>query len=134
MGRKPREMPAEVVAVGERIEEWRATRTKRTRMPEELWWAATEVARLHGVWFVSRSVGVNYERLRERVESVEEHVDDTGGFVELDTSARFGTGESAEAVVELSRPDGASVKLRIPGVMGFDVIGLARVFLQQNEA
>lgn len=38
----------QLAVVRERIERWRATREKRSRMPEELWTAAVDLARAHG--------------------------------------------------------------------------------------
>jgi hypothetical protein len=59
-----------VKVVGRRIEHWRRVRVKRSPMPEELWEAATELARVHGTSAVARELRLGYESLRERVERV----------------------------------------------------------------
>ena len=134
MVRKRKEIPAVVVAVGERIDLWRQTRAKRTRMPEELWQAAAEVAAEHGIWFVSRVLRVNYDSLRQRIKREgEKPADGNAGFVELEAGALLGSRRATEAVLELSRPDGASVKMHVVGDFGFDLLALARV-LWRNEA
>ena len=69
--RKRKALPRGIVEVKKQIEAWRQTREKRTRMPEELWVEAVEVARRHGIWKVSNAVGCSYESLKARVERVE---------------------------------------------------------------
>ena len=129
MGRRRKKIPAVVAAVRDRIDHWRETRATRTRMPEELWRAAAEVAAEHGIWFVSRVLRVNYGSLRQRtqMEGEKPEVDD-GGFVEVDATELFGSRRARETVLELSRADGASVKLRVAGDIGVDVLALAQAF------
>lgn len=70
MGRKRKngqELPAEMMRARERIEHWRRTRQKRSPMPEPLWSAAVALARKHGVYRVSRDLGVTYETLKSRL-------------------------------------------------------------------
>ena len=134
MGRKPREIPAVVAALGERIEEWREKRTKGTRMPEELWGTATQAASLHGVCFVSRSLRLSCHSLRRRVEDEgEEPTNGVNGFVELDARKLLGSQESLKTVLELSRPDGACVRLQVSGHTEFDMLALARALWDHDR-
>lgn len=133
MGRRRKEIPAVVAAVRERIDHWRETRATRTRMPEELWRAAAEVAAEHGIWFVSRVLRVNYGSLRQRTQTEGEKPEvDAGGFVEVDAAELFGSRPAGETVLELSRADGASVKLRVAGDIGVDVLALAQALWRQR--
>ena len=63
---RPDTLAPEIEAVRERIEEWRRTRAKRTRMPEDLWQAAVALAGDHGTWRISRALRVRYEGLKSR--------------------------------------------------------------------
>ena len=65
--RKRREESADIADVRERIDRWRATRTKRSPMPEPLWAAAVRLAQTHGIYPIARRLPVNYESLKGRV-------------------------------------------------------------------
>ncbi len=67
--RRPRGggLPAGAGKVRAGIERWRRTRQKRSPMPEELWAAAVGLARRHGVYAISRALGVSFETLRARL-------------------------------------------------------------------
>ena len=121
----------EVEEVRTRIEHWRRTRVKRTAMPGELWSEATSLARSHGIYRISRALGVSYESLRRRVEqgtgkgrSSERR---QGGFVELSMTDLLQSPPAAGTVVELSRADGTKLVVQLPDGEGLDVLGLAKV-------
>ena len=60
-------LPAGVERLGERIEQWRQTRARRTAMAPELWSAAVVLAGSHGVYRVARALRINFECLKRRV-------------------------------------------------------------------
>jgi hypothetical protein len=116
------QLPADLSAIRDRIERWRETRVKRTHMPEDLWQAAANAARTHGTWRVSQSLRVRYEGLRSRIAApesqptVEPVAQPTSppGFVDM-TPARTTSGArpTAPTTIELTRPDGARLSLRL---------------------
>jgi hypothetical protein len=112
------------------IEHWRKTRSKRGRMPEPLWEAAVELAREQGVYATSQSLRVNYDSLRSRVQG--RAPTRSGGsragatFVELGAAFPLGAPLAAGVVLELSGSKGQKLTLRLPGLDGVDVAGLAR--------
>jgi len=136
--RKRKALPRRIVELKKQVETWRETREKRTRMPEELWVEAVEVARQHGIWKVSNAVRCSYESLKVRVERVEppaavsSAVDAAGpgaGFVSVSPAAQiFGSPEPVATEVELVAVDGARLVVRVEGREGLDVAGLARAF------
>jgi hypothetical protein len=68
MPRKARPaLPAAVKRLQVRIEEWRRTRERRTRMAPELWAEAVVLSQREGVYPVARALRVNYEALKRRV-------------------------------------------------------------------
>jgi len=127
---------ADIEAVGRGIEHWRETREKRSPMPEELWAAAVSAAREHGIWAVSRALRVNYESLRSRVQGRARRgraaTSGASGFVELDGAQVLGAAEGGTATLELSRPDGASLTIRLEGCGAVDLSALAEVFWRSN--
>ena len=50
-----------------RFAAWRQKRPKGSRIPEDLWQAAVEAAREHGVCKTSRGLGVDYYSLKRRL-------------------------------------------------------------------
>lgn len=101
-------------------------------MPEELWEAAVSAAREHGIWAVSRALRVNYESLRSRVDGRARKgrsvTRGRGDFVEIDGAQVLGASQGGTATLELSRPDGASLTIRLEGRGAVDLLALAEVF------
>ncbi len=121
-------------SVRQRIERWRATREKRTRMPGALWEAAASVAQEHGLWAVSRGLRVNYESLKQRVErAAKTGRSSAAGFVELDAAQLIGRSERVATVLELSSGDGAKLTVRLEGHDDLDVPALAAAFWQRDR-
>lgn len=50
-----------------RFEEWRQTRKGKAAIPDELWWAAAEVARKEGVSRTSTELRVEWNELKRRM-------------------------------------------------------------------
>jgi hypothetical protein len=108
-----------------RLEEWRKTRPGRySPIPEALWDAAVELARIHGVGRMSRSLRLHYTSLKRRVLSVDESGTSEPTFVEL--SLREPETKPSECVVEMERPDGGRMKVR--GVRARDLTVLSETF------
>jgi len=113
--RKRTTIPSDVKAVLKRIEAWRETREKLGPMPEELWQAATAVARLHGTGRVARDLRVHFQALKKRVvQQYPETLPVTASdptFVEV---ALRPPEPSRECVVEMERVGGGRMTIRRP--------------------
>jgi hypothetical protein len=68
--------------VRERFEEWRATREKRGRVPEELWDAAVDLTYRHSICIVSKTLRLDFNGLKQRVHK-KRHGAETG-FIAFD--------------------------------------------------
>jgi hypothetical protein len=109
-------------AVGQQIEHWRQTRTKRSPMPERLWRAAVELAGEHGVFGASQALGVSYDSLRKRAEAAgvarrraKKGEPLTATFVELAPPAfPMGIAHSGP-VIEVTGPRGQRLTMRLRG-------------------
>jgi hypothetical protein len=101
-------------------------------MPEELWRAAAEVARLEGLYSTSRALRVEYSRLKQRVTSnkIMARATTDSSFVELGVSQLCG---ACRTVVELSGRDGDRMRVEVTGTPTVDVVGLAQAFLSQRS-
>jgi hypothetical protein len=128
---KPDTLPAEIEAVRERIEEWRRTRAKRTRMPEELWEAAVALAGKHGAWRISRALRVRYEGLKSRAMllATVPTLPSAPGFVDMTSVLGAASSNDSSTTVDLSRADGTRLLLRLPSG-AVDVQSIIRAFSQ----
>ena len=113
-----------------RVLAWRQAKPKFGRMPKELWAEAVHLVEQFGLAAVARKLGLDYTALKQRVAASAV----MASPVSLDTSfmeipgARFTPGTvPAEVMVEVSKPSGARLTLRLPTV-GVDVAGLIRTF------
>ena len=131
---RPDTLSPEIEAVRERIEEWRRTRAKRSRVPEDLWQAAVALAGEHGAWRISRALRVRYEGLKSRAMTPAPSPTPTSapGFVDM-TKVLVGVGaEGGSTTVDLSRADGTRLLLRLPSG-AVDVQSLIRAFSQPTR-
>lgn len=115
------ETPASILTLCKKVEQWRATRSCRGRMPEALWSEAADLAHEHGIYAVSQGAGVAYEGIKKRVQNevsrghplsrAQENA--VGPFVELPMSS-VSSGQAAEvAVIELRDGNGRSLSVRV---------------------
>lgn len=114
------------------IEEWRRTRSGLCAMPEPLWAAAVAEAHKHGIYFVSRALGVSYDSLKTRMGArhtrpTEAEPPAATTFVEIGSTLPFVSGAFG-ASVELTRGDGAKLAIRLAAGDALDVVGLVRAF------
>jgi len=134
MGSRHRPSSTQPRSVRARIERWRATRTKRSPMPEPLWDAAVELAQAEGIYPIARALAVNYQTLKCRVAMASNGDSRTpAGFVELTPMPANGSVSRGELVLELSRGDGAMLTIRLPSEHEFDVERLAEAFLRRGR-
>ena len=62
-------IPEEMLSVGARLAEWRKSHSRRSRLPEELWVAAVELAHRHGLYRTARALPIGYAGLRSRLQA-----------------------------------------------------------------
>ncbi len=65
--------PTALSELRDQIACWRSTRSRGTRMPEELWSAAVAQASEHGVWRVAQSTRVRFDTLKARFRGLDQH-------------------------------------------------------------
>jgi hypothetical protein len=128
-GAEAASLPKPVGSLLEGIEHWRETREKRSPMPEELWDEAVKLARVFGVYVISRDLRLNYARLKERVETETtgdderdgHDADDSIAFVEVGLGSIPEKASRDEVVVEVRSADGSEMTIRLPSQMSMDV-------------
>ena len=125
-------------ALRRRVERWRAHRDGRSRVPEDLWDAAVEVARVEGVHATSKALRFNYYGIKDRLVLADSAAltrrkpdrDATFVEVQMPSAPSLVPRESADdrTVVELVGTGGARMRIDIAGASRVDVVALAHAF------
>jgi hypothetical protein len=103
-------------SVRQRLERWRRTKTHRSRIPEELWASASELAGEYGLAKTAKALRLDYYTLKERLQasggatSREGQVQPT--FVEFVPQV---SGALCECTVELEDQSGARMRIHLKG-------------------
>ena len=150
--RKTRSLPARQEIVQRRFEHWRRTRRVLSRVPEPLWSAAVEMAGTCGISHTAKTLRVNYNALRKRVECQaaaapcrpEENTADqrrpmpttaahrcpigapsVPAFLELAPPTRVG---SCQCTMALEDDSGAKMRVHLQSTAAPDLAALSRSF------
>lgn len=123
-------LPAELQRVRASLEAWRAGKQRGERIPDPLWSAAVRSAREHGVYPVSRALGLEYSQLKRRVgEPRESKTGPRSGaseFVELSGDA----GEPGSGcVIELEKGNGTRMRISVGDAATVDWGRMKEAFL-----
>jgi hypothetical protein len=120
--------------------EWRSTHAVRSRLPEELWSAAVELARRDGIDAIARALDVDKPSLRKwagrlhpaqsprtrRRSRPKQRANALPAFVELLASGSGGV--AASCLVEVESPRGAKLRLELKGIQTSELAELIRAF------
>jgi hypothetical protein len=120
--------------VRDRFETWRSRKKAGSPIPKSLWEAAVSQCHGHTILEVSRSLRLNYNDLKSRVqEGKKKALPSTVGsmeFVELDLK---GLSKPPECIIEMEAANGAKLRLHYLGHQeGIDPVELVKVFWRQG--
>ena len=117
--------------VRKKFEAWRATRGKRTQIPQELWDAAVKLSPDYTPHQISKALHLDYVKLKNLILSSGEAKllpsHGSPSFIEIDLGKRI---SDPECVVELEKRDGSKMKMYFKGEVGFDLMELGKSFLK----
>jgi len=120
--------------LAQRLAAWRAQRVRGRRIPEELWKAAAELARTHGLNRTAAALKLNYYGLQRRLQggharSIGSTASAPARFVELPPLAASSPA-TVPGTVELFRPSGARLILHLPTASPRQLLPLVQAFLR----
>ena len=127
----PPSTPHAVADLAERLNHWRHNRCRGQRIPEELWSAATALARHHGLASTASALKLNYYDLQRRLggkPSKPRARSAAPAFVELPALAPTKARETG--TVELIRSNGSRLTLRLPTARVRELLPLVNAFLR----
>lgn len=110
---------------------WRQKRTGRTRLPEAVWGAATDLARTQGPSLVARALRLDYYKLRQRLTGTSSFPTVPATFVELKGAPLAGA-DGGESSVELVDGTGARMTLRVRSDLA-TLVALAQSFWRRRR-
>jgi hypothetical protein len=123
-----------------RFEEFRSKHQRRTRLPEELWRAAAEIAGRRGVNLVCRCLRLDSNSLKKwmgkrvngpgptQARRKRAAITPTATFMEL---LRPATGVTASCIVEVQSQSGGKLRLELKGIATSEIAQLINGFAGQ---
>lgn len=118
------------------FDRWRRQRGGKGRIPERLWDLATSAARTNGIGLVSREVGLDFTRLKERVskggcEPMAVAPFPGDGFIDLGLVSPAAEHQpSTGCLVEIQKENGTLLRVRIGDGAFLDWQWIKDAFLQ----
>jgi len=109
---------------------WRRRQSGRSRLPEEVWKAATELARTQSPSHVARTLCLDYYKLRERLAGRSSSQTTSPAFVEV-KGDWMNEPFAGQATVELSDGSGAQMRLHVRSDV-HTVVALAQSFWRRS--
>jgi len=138
-------LPPEVSDLEREVAAWRRTRHKGAATPSELWEAAVTLAMQFGICRIGRAIGLDYSALRKQVaKAKEKQFNATATFVEVPTglllpvsAPKVTPGPALDhvqgAVIELSTPDGARMRICLEPGKGAEAALCLSAFLRRGH-
>ena len=118
--------------VKEQFKNWRATKQRRTRIPEYLWQAAIDLSRDYTVGTVAKILSLGYSDLKQRVKAADmptDNQDMTSHFVEFNLNSE----KTGESIVEIENKNGSRMKIQLKGCHGNNIFGLTKAFWDAGQ-
>ncbi len=129
--RQPANVPTALSRARHQLDDWRSRqRSKRARLPKELWRQAVALAREHGLNKTARALGLKYCSLKKHLNEVDADelvpAKPTPDFIELVGCVM--TPGSVECTIEWIDGSDVTVRMHIKGAGLSDLTSLARAF------
>lgn len=130
----PRTEPPQLQPLAQRLNAWRSARTLGQRIPDELWNAAADLARVHGLSRTSSALKLSYYDLQRRLVAgrrPRRRRVTPAPFVEVAPPA-LAPELGERGTVELVQASGARLTLRLPNPSASDLLALVHLFLRHR--
>ena len=134
-------IPEPILRLQKQLDEFRARHRVRTKLPDALWRAATELARQYGVYAVAHPLRLDHSGLSKRVHPgppapIGKRQPKASTFVELVSAtapapALPGCGDAC--VVEFESVRGSKMRVQWPGRVAPDWLSLLRAWRDAGE-
>ena len=109
--------------------DWRGTRQGREPIPEELWELVRSLSKRYSIGDIAKALNLSHGNIKKHVLSSEVSAEPASSVDFVDLGLFQPSPSKSSCTLELTSPDGRSMKLSITGTPYIDVIGLAQTFL-----
>jgi hypothetical protein len=124
-------LPARLVGVQRRFEDWRQSHRARSRIPESLWALAVKMADRYGINRTARALRLDYYSLKKRIEpqaAAAVGVPNGEALATFLEVAPIRSAVAGECILELEDAGGAKMRIHLKGHGMPDLTALARSF------
>lgn len=131
----PRSAPPQLQLLSQRLKAWRATRRPGQCIPEELWKAAAQLARVHGLSRTATALKLAYYDLQRRVTGrcrQRKRALRPTPFVQL-APPSWPVGPAETGTLELIQAGGARLTLRLPNASPKELVPLVQLVLRHRR-
>jgi len=131
----PRPEPPQLHPLAQRLKAWRAARTRGQRIPDEIWRAAADLARVQVLSRTSAALKLSYYHLKRRLVAgriARRRRLTPAPFVEVAPPA-LAPELGERGTVELVQVSGARLTLRLPNPSASDLLALVHLFLRHRS-
>jgi hypothetical protein len=120
----------QIEQVQKRLDAWRKTRKRRSRIPERLWESAARVAGQYGLHKTARALRLDYNALKKRLKAVTDGNESVPAFVELISPV---SSPNSECLIELESRHGEKMRIHLKGVALPDVATMGAMFWRNER-
>jgi len=113
-------------ATREAFEQWRSTRKKRDRIPDDLWEAAVDLSSSYSTCRIAKELRLDYKELKRRIR--DRSSQGAPEFVEFNVDQFF---SRAQCLIEIRSPVG--FEMRVQASLQADVMQLVSLFLKESR-
>jgi len=109
---------------------WRKTRTRGTRIPEELWQTAINVFHSEDLTLhkIARALHLNQTDLKKHIQQTVPIIDDASPPTFIEVACETQPDFISECVVEMEDSNGSKMKMCFRGKTDFDLLELSKSF------
>jgi len=129
MSKKKDAGTGELQRVQSQFADWRSTRQSREPIPEELWELVRFLSKRYSIGDIAKALNLSHGNIKKHVLPSEVSAEPASSVDFVDLGLFQPSPSSSSCTLELTNPNGMSMKLSVAGTPSIDVIGLAQTFL-----
>lgn len=120
----------QIQQIRKRLEAWRKTHKKRTRIPDRIWKSAVKVAGQYGLTKTARELRLDYNGLKKRLHAAADDPKTAPAFVELIPAA---SSSLSECLIELESPHGEKMRIHLKSTALPDLETIGNMFWRNKQ-
>ena len=120
----------QIEQVQKRLDAWRKTRKRRSRIPDHLWESAVKAAGQYGLHKTAKALHLDYNALKKRLKTVTDGNKSAPAFIELIPPA---SSSNTECLIELESRNGEKMRIHLKGTALPDPAAMGNMFWRNKQ-